>query len=709
MNRNQKIWLGLLAGLLLLAGCKSLKKEKEKEPEPKTSPRSQYSILVEPGKAVIPEPAADSARAIAADTVKLPDSPPSSQGEIARREKNVSPGAATGPADTTDIAAKLLGPNNDPIKVEINFDAAPLTDIMPAFAQALNFQYLLDPEIKGTITMTVDAEMKRREVWALFEQILWMTGSYCALEGKVLHLRPLAKIAQERRMLRSGSNVEVQLVQLHHLAAKDAVQQLKPFLSETGTVNPLEGQNALLLVESPENLARLLGLIDLLDRRSRQDWPYVIIPCSKISAAQIQQELMDILPVLGFPVSDNDKNNDPGAIQLSCLSRTQLIVASAATPEPLEELKKWVATLDRADTGEQERVFIYKVINGKADELMQTLSVIFPTEGTALAAPQGNSSTSNVQQLNSSNQNKTPAAATKNLKTNNSGPEKNSIFDIPVKAFADGVHNRLVIRTTPRTYGMIHALLERLDTIPAQVLLQVLVVEIELNDNTSYGMEFSNTFTAGSSKSVYGTNYQSLVPGNAKEYGGRYYIFNPDNPEQQFGYIKALAGKTKMKVLSSPQILATSHMQAKISVGKQVPIISDEITDTQSTTPSNTSLRRSYQYQDTGIILEITPHITEGGLISMEMDQVISEAIDNTTEGIDSPIIKKDELKTTLALRNGHTIIMGGLIKEKLNEKLNSVPFLVDIPVLNYLTGDSTNSVERTEILVMVTANIISE
>ena len=242
--------------------------------------------------------------------------------------------------------------------------------------------------------------------------------------------------------------------------------------------------------------------------------------------------------------------------------------------------------------------------------------------------------------------------------------------------------------------------------------MQVLIVEIELSDDNEFGVEFSGAGTAGNTKSLWGTNFEALSPdpsGATRQTGGTFTIFNPDNPDQKFGYVRALASKNNMKVLFSPQIIAKSHSQAKISVGKRVPVIANEITDTESTTVYNTSLRRSYQYENTGIILTVTPQVTKGGMISMVLEQTISEAVDNTTKGIDSPIIKEDTLSTELALRDGRTVIMGGLIKEKHNEVVSSLPLIVEIPFFRALFGDINKTSERTEILVLVTATIIRE
>ena len=141
-----------------------------------------------------------------------------------------------------------------------------------------------------------------------------------------------------------------------------------------------------------------------------------------------------------------------------------------------------------------------------------------------------------------------------------------------------------------------------------------------------------------------------------------------------------------------------------------MPVITNEITDTQSSiVPDNTSLRRSYQYEDTGIILTVTPQVTKGGLISMSLEQIISDAVENTMRGMESPIIKEDVLSTELAIRDGRTLIMGGLIKEKQNETISSLPWIIDIPFLRTFFSNTSKSRERTEILVLITATIIRE
>ena len=174
-----------------------------------------------------------------------------------------------------------------------------------------------------------------------------------------------------------------------------------------------------------------------------------------------------------------------------------------------------------------------------------------------------------------------------------------------------------------------------------------------------------------------------------------------------------LAGKTNVKVISSPQVLIASNNEAKISVGSKVPIVNSEITNTQSiitnNTDASTNLVRNIQYQDTGVILKITPKVTRGGRIAIKLAQTVSEADSNTVSDIDSPVIKEQIIETAMSLRDGQTIICGGIIREKSTDNLSTLPGLGGIPFLRRLFGDTDISTDRTEMMILITGYIVSE
>ena len=180
---------------------------------------------------------------------------------------------------------------------------------------------------------------------------------------------------------------------------------------------------------------------------------------------------------------------------------------------------------------------------------------------------------------------------------------------------------------------------------------------------------------------------------------------DPDNPQKRFGYIRALAGNGKVKVISSPQLLVTSHNKANMQVGSSIPILTQGISSNDTT-----NVTQSYQYKDVGVILEVTPQITSTDLIALNVSQEISAKVDPaSTDSIRSPSISTRKVESTMTIANGQTMIIGGLIQERTNDNLDSLPFINKIPFLNRLLGSTNASVERSEILVLITGFIVNE
>ncbi|WP_176014482.1 secretin N-terminal domain-containing protein [Victivallis sp. Marseille-Q1083] len=595
-----------------------------------------------------------------------------------------------------------------PVEAEFNFNAAALADVVPVFAELLELNYLLDPAVTGTVTINLNQPLSRKELWQIFNQILNLSGAFAEYDGQLVKIRPAAALGQVATTA-SGAPVELGIFRLKNIPVKDLAAQIKPFLSKEVTPLELEKSNLLLVPDSREVLAKVRVLIAELDQPVRKEWCKMVLPCRRVAASRLVAELSEILPVLGFPVVTDKENPAPEAIQLISLDRLQIIVAAAASQDALLELGTWMNILDQTEVGEQERLFIYNIQNGEAGELVKALSVMFPVEGTTMTMESAGKDTAAAAASTETISSESEAKST-DKKIDGPG----SVFEVPVKVFGDAIHNRLLIRTTPRTYAMLKALLDRLDTIPAQVLLQVLVIEVNLNDSVKFGVEFMMQGGNGSVENLGGTNFKNLAPGTGQDsqYGAKYWIFNPDNPDEKYGYINALAGQTNVKVISSPQVLILSHNEAEISVGNKVPIVNSEITNTQSVVPNpddaSTNLVRNIQYQDTGIILKIMPKVTRGGRITIKMDQTVSEAQENKTSKIDSPEIQERVLKTVMNIKDGQTIICGGIIREKTTDNLDTVPIIGSIPFLRRLVGDTDVSTQRTEMLILISGHIVS-
>ncbi len=637
---------------------------------------------------------------------------------------------------------------DEEIPVSLIFNSAPLLDVLSAFADILGFNFVADNDLKSVVTLNLNSTMTRRELWNTFDRMLYVAGASVRVDDSLLRIFARAKLASQPDQKAGAENQNnVLFFPLTTATAREATLQLRPFLATGGVCIELTKPNAVLVCDSPDNMGKLKQILECIDKNGRQNWPRAVVGCRNILPNKLITELQEVLPVLGFyVVKPNDRTEAPGAIQLIGLDRLGVVVASAATEEAIQEIRKWMELLDTADTDDQERVFVYKVRHNRASNLARALAVIYDVQGTALSIDTDTGKTK-IENVNSTTNraaatsrttaasvaNRSSHSAVANAATNLQTDHRSSLFNNPTRIFADGTLNRLVIRTTPRTYASIKALLDRLDVVPAQVLLQVLVVEVTLTESTQFGLEFSGHGTGSDITSLFGTNYSSgsggtlnpfiteniyndagdivgtrsnLATGSQRQTGGTFYLGNSNDPQGRFGYIRALAGNGLVKVISSPQILVSSHTQANIQVGSQVPIITSGITNTSS----SGSIQQDYTYKDTGIILTVTPQITSTDLISLEVKQELSQAVANTTSSsIDSPEITQRTVETAMTIANGQTMIIGGLIQEKKNDSLDSLPFINQVPFLNRLFGSTNATVERSEILVMVTGYIVDE
>ena len=600
-----------------------------------------------------------------------------------------------------------------------NFSDAPFNQVIALFAQEIGFQYLLSDDIKNKTTLFCEMELTRCEVWDIFKQIMVSCHVYYSFDGGLLNIKPMSEAGQSTIWEGDRTNLGVDVFRLKHIDSKNMAAQLGPFVTKGVKVIELPSQNSIMVMDSKEVIGKVKAIVAHLDQPAQADWYKAVFPCQNIPPQRIAEELAQLLPVLGIPVSVNSAKDSPESMKVVSLDRMQLLIVSAPTSQALDEARGWIERLDTNEAGDQEQVYIYKIMNTKAEYLTEVLSVVFALEGTTLVPESKTTENSQggvmttVKDISSKGKNSAGTGAVTKATGAAATADAGNIFDAQVRVFADGVNNSLIIRTKPRTFTMMKAILDRLDILPRQVLIQVLVVEIGLNDTTKFGVEFNMAGQSENTAISGGTNYRNLNPGAKDEYGSKFWIFNPKDPEQKFGYIQALAGMTNVKVLSSPQVLVVSHSQAKISVGNKVPLVNSEITNSQSIvvdpTDISTNLVRNIQYEDTGIILTIIPQVTHSGQITLVMKVEVSEATKNTTSTIDSPEIQSRIIQTTMMIRNDQTIIVGGMIKEKLTDNLDSIPIIKNIPFLRRLVGDTDYQKQRTEMLVLVTGTIITQ
>jgi len=578
------------------------------------------------------------------------------------------------------------------------------------------FPYYLDPGVSGSVNFVMETEMTRKEVWKLFQYILWLSGAYISRKEGYVQIMPIAKMPKEFQLFNPTPdpqpNVHVEMIRIYNLTASELAGMIQPYMTDGATATPVQHLNSLMIVETPSNIVKIRELIRQLDVLGETTWPQIAIQCRSVEASIILEELRQILPVIGFGNVTSDQG-DGRSVKIIAMERMQVLLASAPTREVLAEIRRWVDVLDREDTREQERIYFYPVKYNPAEDLSDLIGVFFTQTSSSASRSPSSSTTSTNNSASATSSNATPASrrVSASRRSSSSDERPETIFDVPVTLFADGPHNRLIIRTTPRAYAMVKALLVRLDTPPLQVLVQALIAEITLTKNTQYGFrlaalqqlsEFGLEGSLGAQEEL-GSPFYSLRFGPQTDATNAAPTSALTEDGHLFSFIQAVAGEANTRVLFAPQIIAKSDHSASINVGRSVPILTGTTTNT-----SSVAVTSSVQYQDTGIILEVTPHITANKLVTLEISQQVSQALDAATDAsIRSPTIRNRTLNTSLVLRDGETVMLGGMISSSVTDTHEGMPWVKDLPILGKFVSSRKKGLDREELLLLINVKVI--
>jgi general secretion pathway protein D len=271
-----------------------------------------------------------------------------------------------------------------------------------------------------------------------------------------------------------------------------------------------------------------------------------------------------------------------------------------------------------------------------------------------------------------------------------------------MRIIANRRNNALLIYATPSEYAVIEGMLRKIDIIPLQVLIEATIAQVELNDSLEYGTQFF--FKADHVANTLGP-LSGLPPLGSLTFPSTLPFFTLSK-SPNFA-LSALAAVTKVKVLSAPQVMVLDNEPARIQVGQQVPVLTGTAT---STLAAGAPVVNSVDYHSTGVIMQVTPRVNSGGLVSLDIAQEVSDVAGpaaNTVQG--SPTFDDQTFRTRVAVQDGQTVGMAGLIRDNASNGNSGIPFLKDIPILGTLVSTQSNSRARTELLVLITPHVVHD
>ncbi|KAB2911389.1 MAG: hypothetical protein F9K30_21775 [Dechloromonas sp.] len=634
------------------------------------------------------------------------------------------PGGRVAPMPRAPAQAAIPGgPSGAPIAA--SFDQMPLPAfINTVFGELLKVNYQMDPSVasrQDVVTLRTGGARTPQELLAVATEVLSSYGLQVMRTDNIYRIVPSDVMMQQiPDVIRSRALPDVpvdlrpifQYFQLQEAKVADVVSAIANIVGSKVKLQPIPQTNAVIIFGLPQDMQTVSRMIATLDRASFGNNLSIRIDPVYWNAQPLAQRLLEIMRAQGYNASIGGQQSDT-PISIIPVAQVNSVLVFAPTQQVLDFISAWAQQLDQPSGSEDnQRVFLYFVRNTKAGGIADVVSAAI--EGSQSGSRQG-SANSQAQQSSSSpslagGSAATPgssglgqSATTSTSGTGSSTPGARSAGRLVV----DEVRNALVFSGSAAEWARYRPLIEQLDVPTREALIEVTVLEVALTDNTSLGIQglFSGSvdghpFTIGSL--VTGANGAVTDPGQSAN-GLNIRVFNSAGVLR--GALTALATNNRVNVVSNPRLLARSGAEAKILIGDDVPTVTSQ---GQSTVGSSTVLQ-SVQYRQTGVVLTVKPIIHAGQRVDLEVSQEVSDV--NTTAqvaGISSPTISSRKVTTQLALLDGATVILGGMIKENRTIGDEGIPVLKDIPIIGQAFRSNKDNRTRTELIVLITPYIIT-
>ena len=601
-------------------------------------------------------------------------------------------------------------------KIVLNFDNADLYAVISTIAELLEINYIVDPGVSGTVTINTAGGLRKKDLLPLFFQILEVNGLTAIKAGSLYRIIPL-KDSPRRAISFSeatspAERAAIQIIPLQYISAEEMTKLLTPFVSEGGTIVSDPVSDTLLVVDKGINIHKILKLVETFDVNIFEKVHYKFYPLEYLDAEEVAKVMDD------FSASYGEVGN--AFVKFIPIVRLNTLLVVSTTPLVFEKVEEVLKQIDVVDKTVQPRIYVYFVKNGQAEDLEELLTTVFSgsektsaggktTDADGFKVIGGNpfSETRMEAKREAEKAAKSkPEPAPKTEPKSEAGGEKGlgtGSLRGEVTITADKVRNALLIEAIPADYQIVENILRQIDVLPRQVLIEATIAEITIDTSTEIGMEWALGKGAALGNASFAATLNKLVGegSNAVRTGLQYSIGVTD---KWYAALNAMASKGMVNILSSPHVLASDNQEAKIDVSREIPVASSQTTYSTATAVSETAI----EYRDTGVMLGVTPHINERGLVTMEISEEVSDLQENVeVAGKSYPSFFKRSINTTLTVKHGQTIAIGGLIKDREEESVTGLPCLINIPIIRYLTGQTSKSTEKQELIVLLTPRVI--
>ena len=646
---------------------------------------------------------------------------------------------------------------------------APIVDVIHLLMHdILKTDYVLHQPVQGTVTLATKTDVSPDQAVILLESALQANGVQMVRDPRgVYHVgRPeaLKGIVAASRQALPGSPLPpgsgAIIVPLQYIGAAEMAAILKPMLPPDALWRVDSVRNLLILAGNRTQAEGWLDIVSTFDVDLLKGMSVGVFPLKYATTREVEAAFRLMSGSGGAAASagaggagsapggaragdaaaaSSLPENFPlfGAVRILPIERLNSVLVVTPRAAYLDEARRWIERLDRpSDNGAESQLFVYPVQNGSARHLADMLNGIYgggeakqanansgvaPALGstsaqTSMGGLQNNSGVggSNINLLGSAggvagyNASSGLGAGVRTA-TGAAGQRANGGVTSTtlggVRVVADEVNNALLIYGHRDEFRKIEATLKRLDLSPTQVLIEATIIEVTLDDSLQYGLQWA--FSDKQRNGLLGSG--NLLNATSAEAGGitgstnngfSYTLRNALGGDVRV-VLNALASKSLLKVISSPSLMVQDNYTANISVGSQQPVSAGTTISGSSNIISN-----NIQYKDTGVNLSVTPSVNAGNMVSMVINQVVTD-LGNFDQATKQYSFLQRQVTSKVAVRSGESLVLGGLIRDNTTTGRAGIPLLQDIPVVGKLFGSTTVATARTELLVIMTPRVV--
>jgi general secretion pathway protein D len=648
-------------------------------------------------------------------------------------------------------AAKLSGPSST-----LRFEAAPILEVVRVIlGDIAKADYVMHQPINGSVTLATRDPVTPDQAMFLLESALQTNGLVMGRDARgVYHVGPPDTLKSIVPAVRQVSSAPLPpghgaiILPLQYIGANEMATILRPMVPSDAIVRVDTMRNLLIMAGSRAQAEGWLEMVATFDVNLLQGMSVGVFELKHATIAEVESALRLLTatppttaatPAPTGPgaaprpnptqaaqaallaqatAASTDTPTSLGPIRVMPMSRINSILVMSPRAAYLEEARRWIEKLDRPGSSATEpALFVYPVQNSSARHIAEVLNGIFGGGGTGTSssatsgvAPGLNSSfgtsfgsgmqSGGLGTMGGGNNfgRQTQGLGSTNNTGNNVGVSSSTLIS-GVRVVADEVNNAVLIYATRREFEKIEASIRRLDLQPTQVLIEASIIEVSLKDGLEYGLQWFFNGKAGDGRTGTGvlSEVGGAVLGGAKA-GFSYTLRNSVGDIR--AVLNALANKSLIKVISSPSLMVQDNFTASIMVGNQQPIRTGETV----TTGGNVST--SIQYKDTGVNLQVTPSVNAGNIVNMLINQAVTDvgAVDDATG---QRAFLQRQISSKVSVRSGEALVLGGLIRDNTTSGKSGIPLLQDIPLVGPLFGSNNRSIDRTELLVVITPRVV--